>query len=155
MTRSSGYVRFSNRPFGVKRFQTIHHCSVDVARGLVLLFGIGTEALPSWDSKTRWNNLTGGLAVRLTAVQADMRSHLIHRPARDIIPPLGGAQFPPIAFDPARFSCCCCGLFPGPSELSAVNPYAVHDYSQSARQRHDRLFHSAAPGDLHRPGLEP
>jgi hypothetical protein len=27
---------------GVKRFQTIHHRSVDVARGLVLLFGIGT-----------------------------------------------------------------------------------------------------------------
>src|SRR5674476_1341091 len=26
-------------------FQTIHHCSVDVARGLVLLFGIGTTAL--------------------------------------------------------------------------------------------------------------
>src|SRR5262247_991829 len=41
-------VRFSNRPFGVKRFQTIHHLSVNVARGLVLLFGIGTKALPSW-----------------------------------------------------------------------------------------------------------
>jgi hypothetical protein len=41
-----GYnVRFSNRPFGVKRFQAIHHYSVDVARGLVLLFGIGTKAL--------------------------------------------------------------------------------------------------------------
>jgi hypothetical protein len=55
--------RFSNRPFGVKRFQTIHHHSVDVARGLVLLFGIGTKALPSWDSKMRRNNLWGGLAV--------------------------------------------------------------------------------------------
>ena len=55
---------FSNRPFGVKRFQTIHHYSVDVAHGLVLLlFGIGTKALPSWDSKTRWNNLLDGLAV--------------------------------------------------------------------------------------------
>ena len=31
----------SNRPFGVKRFQAIHRCSVDVAHGLVLLFGIG------------------------------------------------------------------------------------------------------------------
>jgi hypothetical protein len=40
-------VRFSNRPFGVKRFQTFHHCSVDVTHGLVLLFGIGTKALPS------------------------------------------------------------------------------------------------------------
>ena len=36
---------FSNRPFGVKRFQTIRHHSVDVAHGLVLLFGIGTKAL--------------------------------------------------------------------------------------------------------------
>jgi hypothetical protein len=25
-------------------------------------------------------------------VQADMRTHLIHRPARDIMPPLGGAR---------------------------------------------------------------
>ena len=57
------YYRFSNRPFGVKRFQTVHHYSVDVAHGLVLLFGIGTKALPSWDSKTRWNNLLDGLAV--------------------------------------------------------------------------------------------
>jgi hypothetical protein len=56
-------VRFSNRPFGVKRFQTIHHCCVDVARGLVLLSGIGARALPLWDSRTRWNNLWGGLAV--------------------------------------------------------------------------------------------
>src|ERR1700674_2751036 len=59
-------VRFSNRPFGVKHFQTIHQCGVDVARGLVLLSGIGTRALPSWDSRTRWNNLCGGLIVRLT-----------------------------------------------------------------------------------------
>src|SRR6516164_33592 len=36
-------VGFSNRPFRVKRFQTIHHYSVDVAHGLVLLFGIGTR----------------------------------------------------------------------------------------------------------------
>src|ERR1700677_3438080 len=61
------YVRFSNRPFGVKRFQAIRRRSVDVAHGLVLLFGIGTKALPSWGSKTRWNNLLDGLAVRLTA----------------------------------------------------------------------------------------
>src|SRR5258705_4429272 len=60
-------VGFSNRPFRVKRFQTIHHYSVDVAHGLVLLFGLGTKALPSWDSKTRWNNLLGDLAVNVTA----------------------------------------------------------------------------------------
>ena len=57
-------VCFSNRPFGVKHFQTILDCGADVARGLVLLFGIGTKALPSWDSKTGWNNLRVGLAVR-------------------------------------------------------------------------------------------
>src|SRR5262245_31779730 len=52
---------------GSSAFQTIHHCSVDVAHGLVLLFGIGTKALPSWDSKTGWNNLYHGLTVKVTA----------------------------------------------------------------------------------------
>src|ERR1022692_2223665 len=65
------FVRFSNRPFEVKRFQTFHHHSVDVAHGLSLLFGIGTKALPVWDSKTRRNNLLGGLAVRVTAGPSD------------------------------------------------------------------------------------
>ena len=60
-------VGFSNRPFGVKRFQAIHRYSVDVTRGLALLFGLGSKALPSWDSRTRWNYLLGGLAVRVTA----------------------------------------------------------------------------------------
>src|ERR1700754_4746296 len=32
-------------------------------------------------------------------VQADIRSHLIHRPARDIIPPLGGARVSLIGSD--------------------------------------------------------
>ena len=61
------HVGFSNRPFWVKHFQAIHHQGVDVARGLALLFGIGTAALSSWGSKARWNNLLGGLAVRRTA----------------------------------------------------------------------------------------
>src|ERR1022692_3824185 len=55
--RGQGGTIFSNRPFRVKRFQTIHHCSVDVAHGLALLFGLGTRALPVWDSRTRRNNL--------------------------------------------------------------------------------------------------
>jgi hypothetical protein len=41
------YDRFSNRPFGVKHFQAIHHLSVDVTHGLALLFGLGTKALPA------------------------------------------------------------------------------------------------------------
>src|SRR5271170_775067 len=64
-------------------------------------------------------------------------------------------EFPPIGFDPERLSCCYRGLFPCPAELGAVNPDAVHDHSQSAGQRHNRLFHPAASGDLHCPGLEP
>src|ERR1700716_1420197 len=51
-----------------------------------------TCELPSWDSRTRWNNLYRGLAVRRRQVQADMRTHLIHRPARDIFPRLGGTS---------------------------------------------------------------
>ena len=58
-------------------------------------------------------------------VQADMRTHLIHRPARDIFPPQGGARFFSIGSDPEHFSFCCCGLFSGPAELGAVHPHAV------------------------------
>jgi hypothetical protein len=89
---ASNDVRFSNRPVGVKHFQTIHHCSVNVAHGLLLLFGIGTKAVPSWDSRTRWNNLLVGLTFEERRVQADIRTHLIHRPARDIVPLLGGSR---------------------------------------------------------------
>jgi len=61
------YDCFSNRPVGVKHFQAIHPCSFDVSHGLALLFGIDTRALPSWDPRTRWNNLLVGLAVSRTA----------------------------------------------------------------------------------------
>ena len=54
-----------------KHFQAIHRVSVDVAHGLVLLFGIGTKAVPSWDPRTRRNNLMDGLAVRRTAGPSD------------------------------------------------------------------------------------
>ena len=52
---------------GSSTFRLSTATGVDVARGLALLFGIGTRALPVWGSKTRWNNLFGGLAFRLTA----------------------------------------------------------------------------------------
>ena len=62
-------------------------------------------------------------------------------------------EFSPIAFDPVQPSWHC--ELSGPTELGAVNPYAMHDHGQPTRQRHDRLLHPAVPGDLHRPGLEP
>jgi hypothetical protein len=140
---------------GVKRFQTIHHCSVDVARGLALLFGLGTKALPLWDSKTRRNNLLGGLAVRLTAGPSD-QANSPHPSSREghHSTTRWSSKFPPTTFDLSRLSCCCSCLS-GPAELGAVNPDAVQDHGQSTRQRHDRLLHPAAPGDLHCPGLEP
>jgi hypothetical protein len=64
---ASQFGRFSNRPSGSKHFQDVHRSSIDVAHGLALLSGLGTTALPSWNSKTRWNNLLGVLAVNLTA----------------------------------------------------------------------------------------
>src|SRR5271155_1158652 len=68
---STEFGRFSNRPVGVKHFQAIHRFSVNVAHGLLLLFGIGTNALPSWDPRTRRNNLSGGLAVSRTVGPSD------------------------------------------------------------------------------------
>ena len=66
MAITSTDVCFSNRPIGVKRFQAIYHCGLDVARGLVLLYGLGARALPSWDPRTRWNNLLSDLSVKRT-----------------------------------------------------------------------------------------
>src|SRR6266699_3809024 len=111
-------------------------------------------ALPSWDSRTRWNNLSGGLAVRRT-VGPSGHTNSPHPSSREGHHSTArwNSSFLLIAFDPAWLSCCC--GFPGPSELGAVNPYAMHDYGQPTRQRHDRLLHPAAPGDLHRPRLEP
>ena len=61
--------------------------------------------------------------------------------------------FSPIVIDPGQLSCCC--NLPGPSELGAVDPYAVQDHGEPACQCHDRLLHPAVLGDLHGPGLEP
>ena len=80
VTHQSG--RFSNRLSRVKHFQAIHHLSVDVAHGLALLSGLGTQALPSWDSKTRWNNRLGVLAVNLTAGPSD-RTNSPHPSSRE------------------------------------------------------------------------
>jgi hypothetical protein len=48
-----------------REYRDIDHCINHVTHGLVLLFGIGTRVLPSWDSKTRWINLSDGLADRV------------------------------------------------------------------------------------------
>src|SRR5215470_8737790 len=115
-------------------FQTIRHCNVDVAHGLALLFGIGTRALPSWDSRTRWSNLCRGLVVSLNGRfkrTCELISSIVPRGTSfHCCVDLGSS---PIGFDPERFSCCCRGRLPGPPELGAINPYSVHDHGQPAR----------------------
>ena len=114
---------------GVKRFQTIHgrgrQCHSRARASLrnrhtgPTIMGFEDEVERSFRRPCR------------RQVQADMRTHLIHRPARDIIPPLGGLEFPPIAFDPERSSRC--SNFSGPSELSAISPDAMHNHGQPSR----------------------
>jgi len=122
-------VRFSNRPIGVKRFQTIHDCGVDVAHGLVLLSGLGTKALPSWDSKVRWNNLSHDLAVGRSKRTYELTSSIV--PRGTFFHRLVELEFPPIAFDPELPLRRC--SFSGPSELSAINPDAMHNHRQPSR----------------------
>jgi hypothetical protein len=48
---------------GSSAFRLSTTAMVNVTRGVMLLYGLGTQAGPSWDSKTRWNDLWGGLAA--------------------------------------------------------------------------------------------
>ena len=57
LSTALGDVRFSNRPFGVKHFQTIHPCGVYVARGLVAEWPLVTPHAPSVHHLRRWERL--------------------------------------------------------------------------------------------------
>jgi hypothetical protein len=85
--------RFSNRPFRVKRLQTVqyHLRSRCLSRARASLRN-RHKALPLWSSMTRWNNLSGGLTVRRMAGPSDQTNSPHPRPARDIFPPIGGAR---------------------------------------------------------------
>src|SRR5436305_9527707 len=91
----------------------------DVTRGLVLLFGIGTKALPSWDSKTRRNNLWSGLAV-LQTVGPSGHTNLPHPSSREGHHPTARWSSG-VLLSPERLLCR--RDFSGPAELGAVNPY--------------------------------
>jgi len=136
---------------GVKRFQAVQTWSVDIARGLALLFGLGTKALPAWGSKTKWNNLSVDLAVGLTA-GSSRHTNSPHPSSREgHHSTRGGARVS--SSRPSLFTCRC-GV-PSPAELGVVDPDAMHDHGQATRQGDDRPFHAAPPGDLHRPSFEP
>jgi hypothetical protein len=64
-----------------------------------------------------------------------------------------GVRVPPSSFGLVNRSRGC--SLSGPTELSAINPDAVHDHRQPSRQRDDGLISPAVTGNLHCPGFEP
>ena len=77
-------------------FQTIHHhCSVDVTHGLVLLFGIGTKALPSSGFEDEVEqSIPRPYRYRLTAGPSG-HANSPHPSSREgHHPPLGAFEFP-------------------------------------------------------------
>src|SRR6516225_2454093 len=138
MPRCPLHVVFSNRPFWVKHFQAIHHW---VLMSLAGSRFSSESALRPFHHGVRRRGGTiywAALPSDEPQVQADIRTHLIHRPARDIIPPRGGARVPPIAFDPLGLSYRC--YFPGPAELGAVNHSVVPDDCQQAAMQDAELL---------------
>ena len=148
-------VRFSNRPFGVKRFLTDY---------LPLQCRCRSRARASLRNRHQGPSIMGfedevEQSLPRRCHQTDDRSKRTHELTSSIVPRgtsfhLGvELEYPPIGCDPVRLSCCC--EVSGPAELGPINPYAVHDNGQPACQCDDRLLHPAMPGNLHRPGLEP
>ena len=136
------FVRFSNRPSGSSAFRL---STTPVSMSLTgSRFSSDSAPRPfhHGDSKTRWNNLLGGLAVSMTAGPSG-QTISPHPSSREghhsTVGWISGSS--PIWFDPAQLSSHC--DFPSPPERGAVNPDAVHDHGQSARQGHDRLFQPA------------
>ena len=115
-----------------------------VAHRLVLLFGIGAKALPSWDSKTRRNNLLGGLTVSVTAGPSRL-TNSPHPSSREGHHSTAGWSSSFLLSDVILY-----GLHAAAGACSRVQRNSV-----PSTQGHDRLFNPAAPGNLHRPGLEP
>src|SRR3989454_12509107 len=72
-TVSMSLTGFSNRPFRVKRFQTIHHYSVDVAHGLVLLFGIGTRGPSIMGFEDEIGKASGRERVQISVVAVSLK----------------------------------------------------------------------------------
>jgi putative transposase len=67
---------------------------LQLSRGLLLLFGIGTLALPSWGRKNEGNYLKSVLLHPSGCEEhARFRTHLIHRPARGSPPPRCGSSW--------------------------------------------------------------
>jgi hypothetical protein len=94
----------SLRPFGVKHFQTLHPT---VSMSLAGSCFSSESALRPFHHGIRRRGGTiywTALPSVERQVQATLRTHLIHRPARDIFPPLGGARV-------SSYRMCSCMVF--------------------------------------------
>ena len=95
---------FSNRPV---RGQALSELSITTVSMSLTGSCFSSESAPGpfhHGIRRRGGTIFGAaLPLDKRQVQADIRSHLIHRPARDIIPPLGGPQCSPVTVDLARF----------------------------------------------------
>src|SRR5215468_10986049 len=114
---------------GSSAFRLSTNSSVDVAHGLALLFGLGTKG-PSIMGFEDEVEQSFGRPCR----QCDGRFKRTYELTSSIVP-RGTSfhrgverRFSPIALDPAQISSRC--GFPGPPEVGAINPHAVHDHGQ-------------------------
>ena len=73
----------------------------------------------------RWNNLSHDLAVGRSKRTYELTSSIV--PRGTFFHRLVELKFPPIAFDPELPLRRC--SFSGPSELSAINPDAMHNHA--------------------------
>ena len=88
-------VRFSNRPIWVKRFQTVHdHMSMSLTGSC-----FSSESAPRpfhHGIRERGGTIYwAALPSDERQVQRTLRTHLIDRPVRDIMPPRGGTRVSP------------------------------------------------------------
>src|ERR1700730_6925541 len=126
----------------------------DAARRALLLFGMGTAALPVWDEEDEAERSEGRpyrCSYGRHKQRSDLTSSFVPRgtPSARRRKPVFASQCL-VAVPSGRGS-----LLLRPAELRAVNPDAVHDDRKPARQRHDCPLQPAVPGDLHGPGFEP
>src|SRR6478736_4078200 len=129
----------------------------DVAHGLALLVGIGTKALPSWDPRTRWNNLMGGLAVKVTGGPSghansprpsSREGH--HSTARWS----SGFLLLELMLQGFHVAAAACSRVQR-NAVPFTQMRCIITANRRARAAMIASFTLRVPGDLHRPGLEP
>jgi hypothetical protein len=101
------------------------------------------SAIPKWDPKTRWNNLSRGPR------QTNGGSRPVHGLTSSIVP--RGT----ISTARLRYGLCRNGSCFRPLEIRPIDPHAVHDDCHAPRQSDNCAIHSPSVGDFHAPGLEP